>query len=115
MADYLARIRKAQDAMRAHQVDALFISAPSDLLYLIGYNFHPSERMTMLLIPPEGQPSIVMPQFEASRLNADQRKFLSVRPWTETQNPVKLVADAASDLPSNGRLAVSEQMWAGFL
>lgn len=115
MPDYLARIRKAQDAMRAQQIDALFISAPSDLLYLIGYNFHPSERMTMLFVPPEGQPSIIMPQFEASRLDASQKNFLSVRPWTETQNPIKLLADAASDLPSNGRFAVSEQMWAGFL
>ncbi|MCA1552752.1 MAG: Xaa-Pro peptidase family protein [Chloroflexi bacterium] len=115
MADFLARIRRAQDAMRAQQIDALFISAPSDLLYLIGYHFHPTERMTMLFIPPEGQPSIIMPQFEASRLSSDQKNLLAIRPWIETQNPVKLLANAASDLPSHGHLAVSDQMWAGFL
>ena len=114
MPDYLSRIRKAQDVMRAEQIDALCISAPSDLLYLIGYHFHPTERMTVLFIPPEGQPTIIMPEFETSRLDATQ-KFLNVRPWTETQNPIKLLADAASDLPSNVRLAVSERMWAGFL
>ena len=114
MPDYLSRIHKAQAMMRAQQIDALFISAPSDLLYLIGYHFHPTERMTVLFIPPEGQPAIIMPQFETSRLDENQ-KFLRVQAWTETQNPIKLLADAASDLPSKGRLAVSERMWAGFL
>lgn len=114
MTDYPSRIRRAQDVMRAEQIDALFISAPSDLRYLIGYVFHPTERMTVLFFPPEGQPSIIMPQFETSRLDATQQ-FLNVRPWTETQNPVKVLADAASDLPANVRLAVSERMWAGFL
>ncbi len=115
MPDYVRRLQQAQQTMRAQQVDALLISAPSDLLYLIGYHFHPSERMTVLFIPPEGQPSIVMPQFEASRLNATQKRFLAVRPWTETQNPIAVLAEVASDLPSNGQLAVSDQMWAGFL
>jgi len=115
MPDYVRRLQQAQQTMRAQQIDALMISAPSDLFYLIGYHFHPSERMTMLFIPRDGQPSVVMPQFEASRLSADQQRFLAVRPWTETQNPFALLGEVAGDLPSGAQLAVSDQMWAGFL
>src|SRR5438105_11674010 len=114
MPNYAGRIQKTQAAMREQQIDALVISAPADLFYLIGYHFHATERLTALLILPEGQPTIVMPQFEVARL-AEAQSFLAVQPWTETENPVQVLERAASDLPAPARLGVSDQMWAGFL
>ena len=86
MPNYAERIRRAQQRMRDLKLSALLISAPSDLLYLIGYHFHPSERMTVLAIQPEGQPAIVMPQFETAKLGPEHH-FLAVHAWTESENP----------------------------
>ena len=79
MFNYQQRVTTAQELMHQVGISALLVSAPADLLYLIGYNFHASERLTLLIIPRQGSPSIVMPQFEASRLTAAQG-FLKVHP-----------------------------------
>lgn len=114
MPDYPQRVRKAQQRIRESNINALLVSAPADLFYLIGYRFHPSERMTMVVIPQESQPTIVIPQFEAARLEQAQ-EFLNVRPWTETQNAVQVLSQLLHDAQQPATYAVSEQMWAGFL
>ena len=114
MSNYAERIRRAQQRMRDLKLSALLISAPSDLLYLIGYHFHPSERMTVLAIQPEGQPAIVMPQFETAKLGPEHH-FLAVHAWTESQNPVQVLASVLEEQGRAATFAVSEQMWAGFL
>jgi Xaa-Pro aminopeptidase len=113
MPDYQQRLQKAQQLMQQHGLDALCVSAPSDLLYLIGYHFHPSERLTLLTLSRDGSASIIMPQFETPRLG-ETRNWLEVVSWTETDNPMQLVAQVLSK-EATGTLAVSEQMWAGFL
>ena len=114
MPNYLQRIHRAQQLMRERKLEALLISSPSDLLYLIGYHFHPSERLTLLVVPQEEKPSIIIPRFEAPRL-AEAQDILTVQTWTETDNPLKLLAQLVGAHPPAARMAVSDQMWAGFL
>lgn len=114
MPNHQLRIRKAQERLRELNIDALLVSAPADLLYLIGYHFHPSERMTMLAISQKGSAAIVMPQFEAARLGQSQ-EFVEVHPWTEAQKPVRVLAQVLQGSRAPSSIAVSEQMWAGFL
>ena len=55
-----------------------------------------------------------MPQFEASRLTAAQG-FLKVHPWTEVEDPLGIALEVVDRQAAGARLAVSDQMWAGFL
>src|SRR5436190_1876230 len=69
--DYHDRVRRAQAVMADHGMDALAIGVGSDLLYLAAYPAHTSERLTLLIVPKEGEPKIVVPQLEASHLTDD--------------------------------------------
>ena len=82
----------------------------------------PLERLTMLVVPaaPEaGKPVLVVPQLEAPRVVARPDVF-SVRPWEESEDPVRLVADlveavATTSAGPRPRLAVSDRTWATFV
>lgn len=114
MPNYSQRIRKAQQRLRDLNIDALLVSAPADLFYLIGYRFHPSERVTMLAILQEGPAAIVMPQFEVARLGQAQ-ELVEIHPWSEAQKPIRLLSQVLQTARDPSSIAVSEQMWAGFL
>jgi Xaa-Pro aminopeptidase len=114
MFNYQQRISTAQDLMRQLGISALLVSAPADLLYLIGYNFHATERLTLVIIPQQGRASIVMPQFEVARLTSTQ-DFLEVHPWTEVEDPIGIAYEVVDRQTAQASVAVSEQMWAGFL
>ena len=45
---YRARITRAQEEMAKQNVDYLFVTPSSDLIYLLGYPAHVSERLTLL-------------------------------------------------------------------
>ena len=62
--DHGRRLAKAQGAMRSAGVDVLLASLGSDLPYLTGYTAMPSERLTMLVLPVEGDATLVIPELE---------------------------------------------------
>jgi Xaa-Pro aminopeptidase len=55
-----------------------------------------------------------MPQFEVARLTSTQ-DFLKVHPWTEVEDPIGIVYEVVDRQAAEARVAVSEQMWSGFL
>ena len=110
-ATHLERIARAQAAMAERDVDVLLVSVGSDLPYLTGYEAMPLERLTMLIVPREGEATMVIPRLEAPRV-VEQPGVFSLRPWNETDDPVALVAE----LTGTPRVAaVGDTMWARFL
>jgi len=110
-ATYADRIVRARAAMAATGVDVLLVSVGSDLPYLVGYDAMPLERLTMLVVPRDGDATLVIPRLEAPRV-VEQPGVFSLRPWNETDDPVAIVAEIA------GRpavAAVGDTMWARFL
>ncbi|MEK7426994.1 MAG: aminopeptidase P family protein [Actinomycetota bacterium] len=108
---YLDRIRRARGAMADHDVDVLLVSVGSDLPYLSGYEAMPLERLTMLVVPRDGEATMVIPRLEAPRV-VEQPGVFSLQPWNETDDPVALVCELA------GRpdvAAIGDTMWARFL
>jgi len=108
---YADRIGRARAAMAATDVDVLLVSVGSDLPYLVGYDAMPLERLTMLVVPRDGDATLVIPRLEAPRV-IEQPGVFSLRPWNETDDPVAIVAEIA------GRpavAAVGDTMWARFL
>ncbi len=90
-------------------VDCLLLSVGSDLPYLTGYEAMPLERLTMLVVPVDEQPTLIVPHLEAPRVRTGP---FGVRAWHETEDPVALVAGIA------GRptvAALGDQTWSLFL
>ncbi len=115
--NYAERIARAQAEMARQGIDWLLIAPSSDLVYLMGYPAHTSERLTALATPQSGnEPFIVVPRLEAPRLaeRQDLLEILDLRIWDETENPIALLAKGLGD-PQGKTIAVSDQMWSGFL
>jgi Xaa-Pro aminopeptidase len=115
--DYAGRIARAQAEMERQGIDWVIISPSSDLVYMMGYPAHTSERLTALATPRRGgEPFVVVPRLEAPRLESrdDLHDIVDRRVWDETENPIELLARGLGD-PQGQTIAVSDQMWSGFL
>lgn len=108
---YLDRMHRVRAAMDEQGVDAVVLSLGLDLPYLTGYHAMPLERLTALVLTRSGGSTMVIPALEAPRVT-EQRGVFELLPWTETQNPVELVARLVS---GSRTIAVGDQMWARFL
>ena len=111
MSEYADRIAAAQKLMRAEGVDAMCLSVGSDLPYLTGYKAMPLERLTMLILPAEGDGTVVLPGLEAPRVHSQDLPF-SVHGWGETEDPIKIVDGL---LRGAGRLLIGDETWSRFL
>lgn len=92
-AERLQRIAKAQQLMRAAGLKALLIESGSSLVYFTGVQWWRSERLTAGLIPAEGQPIIITPEFEEPSVRENLKVPAEVRVWNEHQSPFALLAD----------------------
>jgi Xaa-Pro aminopeptidase len=110
-ATYLDRIARARASMDASGVDVLLVSVGSDLPYLTGYEAMPLERLTMLVVPRDGEATMVIPRLEAPRV-VEQPGVFELHRWDETEDPVAIVARLAG---RPATVAVGDTMWARFL
>ena len=108
---YLDRLARARTAMAEGGVDTLLVSVGSDLPYLTGYEAMPLERLTMLVVPRDGEATLVIPRLEAPRV-VEQPGAFTLRPWNETDDPVAIVAGLVGR-PSVA--AIGDTMWSRFL
>src|SRR5215212_10874780 len=105
---YADRLRRAQAEMARQGIDLLVAGASADLLYLIGYEGHESERMSVLVLPRDGQPHYVVPGLEAPLLH-EQRELLQIVPWQETEDPAAKVA-AVAGVAALGTIAAGDEL-----
>src|SRR4051794_36078189 len=108
---HVERLRRARDQMTAHGVDVLLVSVGADLPYLTGYQAMPLERLTMLVVPRDGDATMVVPRLEAPRV-VDQPGVFDVLPWGELEDPIAMVAKLAGGAST---AAIGDQTWARFL
>ena len=108
---FLDRLQRARISMERAGVDLLLVSVGSDLPYLTGYEAMPLERLTMLVVPRDGEATLVIPRLEAPRVHEHPDVF-TLQPWNETDDPVAIVAS----LVERPRVAaVGDTMWSRFL
>lgn len=110
---YRQRLTQIQAEMDRQGVDLLLVGPSSDLRYLTGLDAHLSERMNLLVLPRQGDPSYVVPTLEAPQV-AHLRDLIDVRSWEETQSPSDLVAEIGGG-PGGATVAVGDQLWSVFL
>jgi Xaa-Pro aminopeptidase len=111
-ADLRGRLARAGSAAAAAGVDALLVSPGPDLRYLTGYDAKALERLTCLVLPSDGAPTLLVPALErpAAEASGVLALDLQIVPWQETDDPYALVSKV---LPGGaGRVAVDNHMWA---
>src|SRR4051794_23602328 len=107
--------RERTDRVRARMVeldvDVVLLSVGPDLPYLTGYEAMPLERLTMLVLPRDGDATLVVPRLEAPRV-VERPDVFTVRSWDETDDPIAIVAELVGPA---GSLAIGDRTWARFL
>jgi Xaa-Pro dipeptidase len=96
-AEYLARIDKARALMAKHDIGALLIEPGASLIYFTGVHWRRSERLTLAVLPREGDVAIVTPHFEEPSVRESLEVPADVRIWHEDQNPLETVAGILRD------------------
>ena len=110
------RIGRVRHRMADLGITALLLSHGADLPWLTGYEAMPLERLTMLVVPAEGDAVLVVPALEAPRVR-DAGTLFDVRPWSEEEDPVEVVAGIVAAvgrgvrLSPDTRLAISDRAW----
>jgi Xaa-Pro aminopeptidase len=107
--DYGARVVRLQEQMAEQHFDVVLLSAGADLTYFTGYEAVPLERLTMLVVPADGDSSLFVPELEVARVEPGPFELI---PWAETEDPTRLVARAAGAV---GRAAIGDHAWSTFL
>ena len=107
-AERLARVRTDMDA---RGIDVVLLSVGPDLPWLVGYEAMPLERLTMLVVPRDGEATLVVPRLEAPRVQERPGVF-AVSPFAEGEDPVARVAALAG---AASTVAIGDRTWARFV
>ncbi|TXC70871.1 aminopeptidase P family protein [Sphingomonas ginsenosidivorax] len=102
-AERAARLARAQALMRATGIGAVVIEPGSSMIYFTGVRWHTSERLTLAILPVEGDPCIVTPFFEEPSVRETLAVPAEVRVWQEDENPMAVVAGFLRDRTLGGR------------
>src|SRR5690606_32682384 len=86
-------------------------SVGADLPWLCGYEAMPLERLTMLVVPRDGDATLVVPRLEAPRV-VERPNVFRLAPWDETDDPMDAVVALLGGATT---LAVGDQTWARFV
>lgn len=105
---YKARLEKIRAEMERQNVGALVLSLGADMPWLIGYQAMPLERLTALVVPSDGLPTLVIPALEAPRVSRIDECF-KVRAWKEFEDPHDIVAGLISGID---KIGISDRTWA---
>jgi Xaa-Pro aminopeptidase len=109
--DHRGRLARARDHTTAEGLDALLVTPGPDLLYLIGYDPPPLERLTVLVIRPEADPVLLVPELERPRAERSPAKELvAIETWPDGADPPARVAAMVGD--ADGRIGLSDRTWA---
>jgi Xaa-Pro aminopeptidase len=106
---YAHRLRAAAAATADASLDGLVITPGYDLRYLIGSRAQTFERLTALVLPASGEPTIVVPRLELASLkeSAATELGIAVRDWVDGDDPYRVVADALAGAPASGGSALA--------
>ena len=112
---YAERLRRTVAEAAARGIGALLVTPSVDYEYLLGYRAPALERLTCLILPVEGSPTLVLPRLElplARHALGALAEGLELVPWDETDDPFQLVS---SRLIGALRVGLQDQMWSRFV
>jgi Xaa-Pro aminopeptidase len=93
--------------------DAVVVAPSPDLAYLTGYDPMPLERPTLLVLRPDRDPILIVPELEKpGAAAAPAGPLLELIGWVDGVDPY---VQAAHVLPERGRIAVGDRLWASHI
>jgi Xaa-Pro aminopeptidase len=110
---YARRLAAAAAAADNAGLSGLVITPGYDLRYLIGSRAQTFERLTALVLPAVGAPTVVIPRLELASVkeSAVTELGLAVQDWVDGDDPYRLVAAALGGAPAGSLLtAVTDSM-----
>jgi len=91
--------------------DGLVIGPGSSLYYFTGIRWGLSERLLALVVPRSGQPILICPAFEESRMRESLRFPLAIHLWQEDESPAQLIVSTlAARKIRSGRIGIEETL-----
>jgi Xaa-Pro aminopeptidase len=112
---YADRLRRAAAEAASRGIGALLVTPSADYEYLLGYRAPALERLTCLILPADGSPTLVVPRLElelARHAMGALADGLEIVPWGETDDPFRVVS---SRLVGALRIGLQDQMWSRFV
>jgi D-alanyl-D-alanine dipeptidase len=104
------RLARGAAQARSAGFDGLIVSPGPDLVYFADYIPVPTERITLLVIPSEGEAAMLVPVLEHDSAAASRAAgALSLIDWTDGTDEYLPAADL---LRADGRYAISDATWA---
>ena len=99
---YARRLAAAAAATADAGLTGLVITPGYDLRYLVGSRAQTLERLTALVLPASGAPTVVVPRLELASLkgSAVAELGLAVRDWVDGEDPYQLVSGALAGVPA---------------
>jgi Xaa-Pro aminopeptidase len=110
---YRRRIAAATAATADAGLAGLVITPGYDLRYLLGSRAQTFERLTALVLPVSGDPTVVLPRLELASLkqSAVADLGLAVRDWVDGDDPYQLVVEALTGVAGGpAATAVTDSM-----
>ncbi len=107
---YARRLAAAAAATADAGLAGLVITPGYDLRYLVGLRAQTFERLSALILPASGDPTVVVPRLELASLkeSAIAALGLAVRDWVDGDDPYQLVSAALGGAPA--ATAVTDSM-----
>ncbi len=112
---YADRLLRATAEAKARSIAALLVTPSADYQYLLGYRPPALERLTCLILPVEGAPTLVVPRLEeplARNAIGSLVDGIEIVPWEETDDPFRLIKER---LRGALRVGLQDQMWSRFV
>jgi Xaa-Pro aminopeptidase len=113
---YRDRLRRVAAEAEHRGLAALLITPSPDYAYLLGYRPPALERLTCLVVPASGQPTVVLPRLEEPLARHELGELLEaveLSSWDETDDPFRRVRGILAG--ASGRVGVQDQMYARFV
>jgi Xaa-Pro aminopeptidase len=109
MTPFERRSRRAQSRLEAVGADALALSPGRDRYYLTGADTEQSDRLDLLLVPVDGDPTVVVPTVDAGSTTWVD----DVRTWDDDTGPDPALEPVLDSL-SPSRVLLADRMWTRF-
>lgn len=112
----MRRLERVRAALVEQEVAALLVGPGPDLRWLVGHDASPDHRLTLLVVPAEAAPTLVLPELEAPLVPLGAAGAgVRLRPWRDGEDPLDTVAEVAAAHGLEGRrLAVDDRLWTSF-
>jgi D-alanyl-D-alanine dipeptidase len=106
---YAERMRRASAGAAADDLAAVVVASSPDLAYLTGYDPPLLERPTLLVLRPDRDPTLLVPELErALAVDAGVGDIAELVPWRDDTDQY---AVATGLLPASGRVGLSDRIW----